>query len=469
MRVRKLTVAGAGLLPTVLAAGVFALGAFAARAADPTLTAAGLLERIDQQAQIYFAEAAADLQAAEARLARARAGLFPRATAGFEAERYQSALSAVKDKAESTATFEVVQPIYDFGVNGSRIDAARADADAAKLRATAARNRVLMEGLALYHDLHASDLNVQTLNQKHASAYVRWERVQERERLGQASPVKVAERLAAVEASRLILHNEQRRNMEIRLRLGDLTGLPFDKEMLNPPLGPKEKPAPVEDGPFTQAVLDRNPDLKALARKRDGVRLAREGKGNRPVVEAFGVLNQYSRPTSSRDDWTVGARIKWPFYDGGVKSAEQAELGAEVTRLEARIEVARRELVRIARTTLRARENAWQQLIATRARHDFQSKFLLQRQRLYEQERVTDLGNAMINFTDAEADVVRAAGNLRQVNARLAVMMGEHPKISLDQGFLLRLLGQKVNEDRDSYTPKSGSGFGQKDQNEIKR
>ena len=450
-----------------LALGVFSAQAHA-QAAGP-LGAEALLTKITEHGQIYFAEAAADLAAAEARLERARAALFPTATAVYEGERYKSTLATETDKAEVYGSVEVVQRLYDFGQSSNKIDAARTDADAARQLDIDARNTVLMEGLALYYDLHASDLAVQALNQDHASAYVQWERAKEREGLGQRSAVAVAEKLADVEKSRLILHHEQRRNMELRLRLADLTGLPFDKEMLGAPTGPKEKPTAIEAEPFEKAVVARNPRIKALAAKLESLGLARDGTGNRPWVEAFGAVNHYSRDTRTRDEWTAGARIKWPFFDGGLKSAERARLAAEIARAEARLQRAKRDLARRARVTLRERDNAWQQLIAARAKFDFAKKYLLQRQRLYEQERVTDLGRAMINFTEAEADVVRAAGTLRQVDVRLAVLLGQHPAKSLEKGFLVRALGEKTIENQGSYETKGGTGFGQKDQNKVTR
>ena len=432
-------------------------------------TAQELLARIDARGDIYFAEAAADLAAAEARLAGARAALFPSFNSSYEGERYDPTVSTDRTRAEVIGTVEVVQRIYDFGQTSSRIDAAEADLDAARLRNGHARNVVLMEAMALYHDLHASDLTAQALEQDHASAYVQWERAQERHKLGKVSPVEVAEKLAAVEQSRLVLHREQRRNMDLRLRLSDLSGAPFSGTMLDPPLGPEARPAEVDGKVFEDAVVDRNPELRAMRRKADGMRLARDGTVNRPVIETYGALNYYSRPSGTRDDWAAGARIKWPFYDGGLRDAERSRQTAELARAEARLELARRDLTRRARVTLRERDNAWQQLVAARARHDFARKYLLQRQRLYEQERVTDLGRAMINFTEAEADVVRAAGNLNQVNAQLAVMLGQGPAQGLEENFILRALGDQGKGAAGSYETKKGSGFGQDDQNEIKR
>ena len=432
-------------------------------------TASEVLALIEKNAGLEFAEAAADLAAARARLSGARAGLFPTATMTYEGERYDSTRASVKDKAEVFGGIEVVQPIYDFGITSNRIDAADAEFQAAENDLAEARNTVLLEGLALFFDLHASEMTIQALNQEHASRYVRWERAKERLELGQTSPLDVAEWLVRTEATRLKLHREQSRNVELRLRLQELTGFAFEGELFNPPAGPNSKPIQPELDKLQEIAEVRNPKVLALRKYADAVRLRREGTGSRPRIEAFGEVNHYSRSTTGRDEWTAGARVVWPIFDGGVKSAERAELAAEQGRREARYERYRIELRRRVQVASMARMDAWQQLVAARAGLDFARNSLLQRQRRYEQERVTDLGPIMGRFTEAEAGVIRAAGGFYLENARLAVLLGEAPAQGLKADFIVDIVGAEGVETEGDFVPKGGSGFGQEDQNELNR
>ena len=55
-----------------------------------------------------------------------------------------------------------------------------------------------------------------SLNQDHASAYVRWERAHKRFGLGQVGPIEVSEKLARVEKTRLAYYRERSRNSALR-------------------------------------------------------------------------------------------------------------------------------------------------------------------------------------------------------------------------------------------------------------
>ncbi len=430
-------------------------------------TAAEILALIEANGKMHFADASADLAAATARLDAARAGLFPRLTATAEAKRLNSTLSSNTDSYDFQAGFELIQPIYDFGQTYSRIDAADLERSAADVALIAARNTVLVEGLAVFFELHASELEVQFVDQRYASDYVKWDRDKERMGVGQRSPIEVAGRLATAEKSRLDQRRAKSRNLILRLRLGELTGTVFDTEMYNPPKGPKKPPPTPEVADLQKLAEVRNPDILVLRKNLEAVRARRQGTGSRPRLEAFGEVNKYQRDSRLRDEWAAGARLVWPMFDGGLKSAERARLAAEEGRLTARYDRRLLALRRRAHELILAQADAWQQLVAARAGFDFAKKSLLQRQRLYETERVTDLGPMMVLFTEAEADVVRAAGAFFVERARLAVLFGEPPRRGLEDNFLFDLLGKKVDDAPKTFRPKGGSGFGQDDQDKV--
>ena len=49
----------------------------------------------------------------------------------------------------------------------------------AELELITNKNTVMLEGLALFYNLHASELRLRAYNEIHASAYVRWDRAKE--------------------------------------------------------------------------------------------------------------------------------------------------------------------------------------------------------------------------------------------------------------------------------------------------
>ncbi|HEC90028.1 MAG TPA: TolC family protein, partial [Alphaproteobacteria bacterium] len=280
-------------------------------------------------------------------------------------------------------------------------------------------------------------------------------------------PVEVAEKLAKVERSRLVYYRERSRNNILRLRFEDLTATPVNGELYAPPQPPAKRPPEVDLEKLIKLAEKRNPDLAALAAKAQSLGIRRDGTGSLPRLEAFGNIAQSTREFRSREDWAFGARLSWPIFDGGIKSARRSRLAAKQAKVLAEYEVRRRSLRRELRKMVLSRADSWQQIIAAKANLDFYDRRLTLRKRLFEQERVTDLGRAMVQFSQGEADLIRATGAYFVDSARLAVLLGESPARGLETGFLGTLLGEKLSPDGGQFTPKGGSGFGQKDQNTI--
>jgi outer membrane protein TolC len=432
------------------------------------ITTPEILKLIEANGNYAFAAAAADIGIARARLEEANSALYPRLSLDATGQRYQSTQKYREDNAEIYGALEVVQPIYDFGQSGSEIDAAGSEVVAAEQALIAARNTVLLEGLALFFELHASELQLRAFNEIHASAYVRWDRAKEQLDLGRASPVEVARALALVEKTRLDYYRERSHNFTYRIRLEELIGVTLPEELISPPAPPKKSPLEVDREEFSKIVMGRNPEMLALMRRAEATAIRRGGISSLPSVEAFGNVGHSSRDMRGRNEYAVGARLSWPIFDGGVKGAKRNRLAAEESRLNARTEMKRRQLRLKAYSTLMQRDDSFQRVVAARAGQEYASKNLLRRQQLYSQERVADLGRAMIENSQAEAELIRATGAYMLEQARIAMLLGDHPGKGLQDGFLASVMGT-VETPGEDYVPKGGSGFGQEDQNKVNR
>jgi outer membrane protein TolC len=454
--------------PVVLALAVTVTPRGAA-AQDPQaeLGPAELLELIKTNGKYAFAAAAADIDAAQARLDGALSNLFPKLTGTVSAKRFESKKRAETRNSDVISKLELVQPIYDFGQTYSRVKAARSNKLAAQERLRIARNIVLQEGLAVFFNLHTSDLTLHSLNQAHAQAYVRWNRSKERLSLGRTDAIDVSERLALVEQTRLLYYRQRSLNGSLRLRLEDLTGTAFSGEMIDSPKPPASRPKNVDMDKLLALAEKNNPEIAALARHAEALAFERDGTAARPRIEAYGNLVGNTREAKGRDDWAFGARLTIPFYDGGVKEAERSRLSAEHRGVMAEFEVRRRNLRRQIREGVLARNDSWQQIIAAQAELDVAGRRLAQRQRLYEQERVADLGTGMIDFSRSEATLMQAIGAFYVDSARLAALIGEDPSRGMKVNFLVEIMGSADTPDNQQYTPKEGSGFGQPDQDKI--
>jgi outer membrane protein TolC len=433
------------------------------------LTAFQILDLIAANGDYAFAAAAADITIARARLGEASSALYPRLSLNATGQGYQSTQKYLEDNAEIYGTVEVVQPIYDFGKSGSVIDAAGSEVEAAEQALITARNTVLLEGLALFFELHASELQLRSYNETHASAYVRWDRVKEQLGLGRASPVDVAKALALVEKTRLDYFRERSRNFTYRIRLEELIAQQLPEELISPPSPPDKRPLEVDREEFSRIVMSRNPELAVLTKQVEAAAARRGGVSSLPSLEAFGNLGHSSRDLRGRNEYAVGARLSWSIFDGGVKGAKRNRLAAEESRLNARLEVKRRQLHLKAYSVLMERDDSYQRVIAAKAGQQYASKNLLRRQQLYSQERVADLGRAMIENSLAEAELIRATGAYLVESAWVALLLGDHPAKGLEEGFLASVMGTRANAPTEDYIPKAGSGFGQDDQDKVNR
>ncbi len=439
--------------------------------ADEAITepaARQILELIETNGGYAFAAAAADIDIARARAAQARAALFPRLSLNATGQGYQSTQQWREDNAEIYGDLEVVQPLYDFGKTGSAIDAAASDVEAAEMALIAARNTVLLEGLALFFELHASEVQLRAYNEEHASAYVRWDRAKEQLGLGRASPLDVAKALALVEKTRLSYYRERSRNNSYRIRLEELIAQALPEEMIAPPPPPDKAPLQVVREEFSRHVIKRNPQTAGLMKRVEAAQIRRGGVSNLPSLEAFGNVGHSSRDMRGRNEYAVGARLSWSIFNGGLQGAERNKLAAEESRLTAMLDVKRRQLRLQAHSVLMARDDAYQRVISARAGLDYAQKNLLQRQQLYAQERVADLGRAMIDNSTAEAELIRATGAFNIEMARIAALLGLNPTEGLEAGFLASVMGGETAPAED-FVPKGGSGFGQDDQDKVNR
>ena len=166
----------------VVALALLGLGALQATArAESVLTAPQVLQSIEDNGDYAITSAEADIDIARARMEEAGAGLMPQLSLSATGQVYRP--SADKkypdDNREAYGQLELRQPIYDFGQTSSAEDAAGRDVAAAEHALLSARNTVLLEGLALFYDLHASELEMRALYENHTSAYLTWERAKE--------------------------------------------------------------------------------------------------------------------------------------------------------------------------------------------------------------------------------------------------------------------------------------------------
>ncbi len=405
-----------------------------------TLNALDIFSLIEANGDHAFAITDADFAIAQARLNQAKSALNPDLMLNAVGQNFQSIENNI---AEIYGASKECMPGYDSGKKEFEVVATNFDTVRAKLTLISKKHTVLLEGLALFYNLHTSELKLRAYNEIHASAYVRWDRAKEQLKLAQIGPVEVSKALMRVEKTRLDYFVERTRNNNYRMRLEELINQPLPDELISPPIAPEITPYEADREKFAEIVLRRNPQMLALLNKSKAAGIRPSAINKLPSEEDSGNAGHSNHDRPQRNC-----------------------LASKESRINALMELKRRQLRTEAHMALMNRADNFQRIIAARAEFDFAQKYLLRSQQLYSLERDTNLGEAMFKHSQAEAELIRATSAYRLESAGIAVLLGDHPSKGLERNYLASLLGPNKVFTGD-FVPKSGSGFGQDDQNKL--
>lgn len=423
-----------------------AAAAAAPTAAPLTLRAvvARALER-NERARIATARS----EAAEARLARARAVFWPDVTLTgnythklFEPETSGFAAQFGRDFSQSqdvfTATAALTATLFDFRAY-PLLRQARLAASAARLTETEERRALAFE---------AAQAFVSTLGAEQV--------VQAAERRVALGAQSLAEARARAEARLASVHDATRAELELRTAESTLAqarataeqarlGLALLLDLESPDaLGPLASPATDADaGPTTgpdtadpaeiRKARERRADLEArrsLLRAQE--ELASEpGRRFVPTLKADAQyrLSSEEQMGGRNDDASVGLTLSWPIFDGFERDAEADERRAVVREQAAALELAARTVdrdVRSARVALSTQRTlaGTAKLAADAAVRNAQEASALYSQGLSQAFEVAD---AQARQFEAEVALTRAALGVLAARLQLSLALGEWP------------------------------------------
>ncbi len=240
-----------------------------------------------------------------------------------------------------------------FGTLQAREDAAAAAARAAWERFEAERLRVLRDVRRAWYEYAYAAREI-TITRETLDLVRYWERVA-REKYR----VDLAKHSAVIQAQvELGMLEDRLRTVEARVapleaRIRELLALPDTVHVAAPDSIAVDGP-PVDRDALTHAVLERNPDLLALAReieaRRARVRLA--GKASWPRVTLgvdwveTGPAVDPTLPESGKDAWMASVGISLPIWFGD-NAARRHEASARLRESEYRLDDARHAVVRV--------------------------------------------------------------------------------------------------------------------------
>ncbi len=415
--------------PSLWLAGLLASSALVAAPLPQPLTLQDALKLADDEGHYELQLRQAELEVAHAGLRTAQGE--SDFTLGLEGRlRYiePPTQNVNQDHNDSAALLVARKRLYDFGRSAALEDAAQAVIEGEEQRMGLAREQRKLDVLRAYYDVLLADLAFTVANERMAVVYVDYDKVKDKHELGQLSQVELLRVQTGYEETLRERNAAEAYQRSARVRLaaalGDVTQLPA--KLSEPALDALAARKTPEIDKTIKAALERNPTLLALRRQLEAATRRIEAARARrlPVLDAVVEGGAYNRDFGSNDPFRAGVVFSAPLLTGGAVDGEIARAEAERRRAEARIARAEAEL-RQRLTELVLDIDVLRKAIAgDKVRGDYRELYLERSRALYEMEVSTDLGDSMVQMTDARLRAMRTLYALSLAWAELEALTG---------------------------------------------
>lgn len=354
-----------------------------------------------------------EIEQSQARIERAEADrLDADALTGINASidarlRYVQPNDVIPDQSrnDNSVSLFVSKNLYDFGRSEAADRVADSALKSANLDLASVRNQRRLDIMRRYFDVMLADLAYLRDNEDMAVAYIAYDKTRDRAELGQRSDVELFDLKNRYEQVRLKRYRSDTLQRSKRGLLAAAMNQPEQlPETLEDPKLPSLKRKLPEFENIKQDVLGNNPALLAARAEVDAnlARLELIKADDNPTLSGEFEASENARDIGSRDEYRIGLRLKIPLSSGGKTKARIARQQAAVRDARAKLAILK---VRLDQATL----DTWLELNNLRAQHDqaiaqldYSELYLDQRRALYELEAKANLGDAMVQISEAQ-------------------------------------------------------------------
>jgi outer membrane protein TolC len=329
---------------------------------------------------------------------------------------------------DSQAHLVLRKRLYDFGRSANAAEAAGLDSEGSRLLYEDALNQQRINIMLRYFDVLLADMRFIRNNEHMSIAYVQLDRARKRQELGQRSDIEILELEQVYQEVRRNLYSARADQRRMRARLANAINRPgeLSADVAEPDLPMLKRQIPeVED--LQKEAIDFNPALRALQLrvKAAEARLAEARAGARPVLDSELRASEYQRELGSYNDFQALLRLDIPLWTGGSVDADMAKRQAELMAIRAEY---RAQKMAVEQAVL----EAWQDLDTLRvevdektAMQDYRELYLDRSRTIYELEVKTDLGDSMVQVSDARLKMAETRYKIALTWARLDALLGK--------------------------------------------
>lgn len=339
-----------------------------------------------------------------------------------------STLAPDQSQEDHRLRLSINKTLYDFGRSASLEDIALQQVASRDAYYLGAKQQQYLKVMKRYFDVVLADLQFYRYNEEMAVAYIQYDRIQNRHKLGQHTDVEVAEKEAEYQKIRRLRTHSQNQQRVTRALLAQALNRPgnLPDTVARPELDVISRILP-EVEILQKETRENNPLLAGLRAKlaaaKNNITYARSN--DNPVLSAGVNAYEYAKETSASNKWEAGLTLKVPLWTGNRVDAAVAKAKAEVYKVEA--ELAQQEQM-LEQKVL----ELWLNIETLKIKHEEMqvamnfSELSLDRSRaLYELEVTTDLGYSMVKFSAAERNLVQTNFEIALAWAQLDALTGK--------------------------------------------
>ncbi len=319
--------------------------------------------------------------------------------------------------------------LYDFGRTSNAELAAQYELDARVTDLTTVLDNRRLEIMARYFDVLLADMQYTVDNELMSVYYVSFDQGKDRLAQGQISSVELAE-LESRYQDILEKRNASAQQQRItRALLANAMNRPGElpDELEDPKLPGNQRTLPDYET-LLPVLLANNSRLRAqqdmLAASLKRLESLRAETG--PTLDAEIQTADYSRPATTRDNFSAGLILSWPLYQGNRPDSRVAREMAQFNKLQANTGKLKMDLTQaLLETCLEITQLQSTARGAARKNTEYRDLLLERSRGLYELELKSNLGTSMAETSDAKLRARRNEYQLALSFARLEALMGK--------------------------------------------
>lgn len=336
--------------------------------------------------------------------------------------------SNFQERNNSSAHLLMEKRLYDFGYSDARQASALRRLEAARAAGMGARQQHQIEVMRTYFEVLLADLEYARDNEAMAIAFVRLDKARSRHELGEISDVDLLEIETRYQQilSRRTASESKQRNSRQRLALALNRPDELPSELVEPEPPDVEPPLP-EIAILLEEVLRGNPRLRELQAEVEAARqqLVAADKRYGPVIRGELLASAYQRETRSTSPFEAALVLELPLYSGGRDDAETAAARSQLAEAEARLALLRHQLQRQVTELLLKQQYLKRRVSELKVRGEYREIYLDRSRTLYELERVSDLGDAMVQTSTIRLELAKVYYQWLLNKAQLKALSGK--------------------------------------------